>query len=75
MLFFAQTAQNGIFFVSHGIIFFSHRYLLFLTEPEVFEPKAIKHSENTKLTLRVPFGYFSLPQITQITQIFLSHFF
>ena len=62
MLFFTQTAQNGKFFVSLGIIFFSHRYLLFLTE-------------NTELTLRVPFGYFSLPQITQITQIFLHLFF
>ena len=53
----------------------NYLFLLFLTEPEVFEPKAIKHTEDTELTLRVPFGYFSLPQMTQITQIFLSLFF
>ena len=37
----------------------NYLFLLFLTEPEVFEPKAIKHSEDTELTLRVSFGFFS----------------
>ena len=64
----------SLFFCLSRNYLFLPQIFLFLTEPEVFEPKAIKHTKNTELTLRVPFVFF-LPQMTQITQIFLSLFF